>query len=676
MGSDISLADTAEAATLVTPRFSEGLHPQEQQRTLEAFTRLSARPEAVSLLSLYSEVLGNADEAFSVINQSLSGLEGAELIPEVAKSNLARQANLFLDAADEILEKGSAAVSVFGLYETFRSVEAVEAQLGEINGDFLVIASLTPTFAEFTRTGIKFVDKYLFDTRPPEKPNFYDVRVLVYEDPDNPVMSTLIRQEGYPLGNEERGFQVEPLPTVSSRSIREAIRANAWEANQILGKDGDPPDIVVIPVSGPEFFQKNHYLLQQLFIDYWANIPAEKRPVVIMHTMGFEPQLYQKHEYEGFIWASDTDFLRNTLVQAWQLSRLKGKGEIFTPEGLSPLQQDQYDRSLDLREWEHKTADTYQSLSLILDRITTRDEYYRERSLSRIKDLFFFASDASHKRLVPQRPAKTILDVGAGDGRISGMLARLGFNVMALDISSEQLARGEQRFVEEGEGLRGEREHSDLSYPTLRRLQENGLALPVIRDDAEAKKHYVTVQGSFFELNRVLNVDVADWDKTHPGIDRSGFFDERWNEYAFADSHDMFLDTGFDYVLFNWHTLCEVGDPENLKDVLRQLLNVMNCGAELVIEIPDRTLEPYAGRLKEYHDKHPEEPFGVLREVYEGEEYSPRYFPGREEMLILLKAAGFEIEPEKDIQTYLIPNTGEEKIEVKELFITARKSKG
>lgn len=510
---------------------------------------------------------------------------------------------------------------------------------------------------------------------PPEKPDFSNTRVLVYEDPDNPVMSSWLREEGYPLGSEGKGFQVKALPRVSASQIRAAIRNNDNKSNQILGVMEEIPDILIIPIPTQDSFTKNHYLYQQFFVDYWANIPPEERPVIIMYTMGFEPQLYRKHDYEGFVWAANRDELNNTLVQAQNLVLLKNKKEIFTPDSLSPLQQEQYDQSLDLIEWEHKTADTYQSLKNILARIIYRDGLVKGFSAGGIK------GEQRNVHLAPQRKTRTILDCGTGDGRIAGMLARLNFNVLGIDISPEQLVRGKERLKEEGQGLRGEKENPSLSYIALKRLQdEKELDLSVIYDDEETRKNYVTVHGNFFELHRRLNEELIHWEERHPEIDLYEFFYKSgFDEYAFSDPRNMFADVGFDYALFSWHTLCEVGDPENQKDIFRQLLNVLNPGGEVIIEIPDRTREPYASLLRKYHEEHPDEPFGVLRDEYQGKEFSPRYFPGREELIILLKAVGFEINPDDDIQSYFItskdPDTGKERTELKELFITARKSK-
>lgn len=269
------------------------------------------------------------------------------------------------------------------------------------------------------------------------------------------------------------------------------------------------------------------------------------------------------------------------------------------------------------------------------------------------------------------------------------MLARAGYNVMGLDISRAQLARSRERMKEEGEGLRGEKEELGLSYHALMRLHEEGVVDAPISSDKDAKMKLLTVQGSFFELQDVLNQALVEWDNLYPDVDRDVFFDRNpWGEpFAFRNPKNMFLDSGFDEAMFNWHTFCEVGSPENQKRVLEQILNVILPGGELIIEIPDRNIEPYASALRAYYAAHPDEPYGTIRdpkpEGFQGLEgqdmYPPRYFPDINELTLLLKSVGFEIDPKTDIQSYMIeradPKTGEKSLTLKEHFITARKSK-
>lgn len=370
--------------------------------------------------------------------------------------------------------------------------------------------------------------------------------------------------------------------------------------------------------------------------------------------------------------------------------------ELYDPATLEVGQQASYNDS-DLRLWENKTADTYQSLKHFLARFNYRNRLYRIFQETRYENLFKTGEDGRTSWFLgdecgetPTREVSTVLEIGVGEGRIGGMLARIkGINIMGLDISIEQLNRLQERIKEEGQGLRGEKETPGLSYHALRKLQDEGFLThhPIISDKLTSQ-HFLTVQGSFFELAHVLNNTLVDWHKLYPGIDPYKFFHESiYNEYAFSDRRDMFADVGFDAATIPWHTFCEIGSPENQKLVLEQILNVLNRGGELMIEIPDRGIEPYASALRVYNAEHPDEPYGTIRdqkpEGFKGQQgenlYPPRYFPDINELILLLKSVGYEINPTFDIQSYLItktdPVTGQESLTLKEYFITARKSK-
>lgn len=154
------------------------------------------------------------------------------------------------------------------------------------------------------------------------------------------------------------------------------------------------------------------------------------------------------------------------------------------------------------------------------------------------------------------------------------------------------------------------------------------------------------------------------------------FQQSRWWKPRFTEKENVFMAMGFDAAMFNWHTFCEVGSKDKQKMVLEQVLNVLQRGGELIIEIPDRQMEPYASALKKYHREHPEEPYGTIRDpkpnFFKGlkgkDEYPPRYFSDINELILLLKSVGYEIDPKADVQTYMIGT-------FKEYFITARKSK-
>lgn len=463
--------------------------------------------------------------------------------------------------------------------------------------------------------------------------------------------------------------------------------------DHLLPRGDNTPEVVIMHVPNGDSLAHS-YEYRVGLIDAETNFNQSNRPTVILYTDGFAPQLYQKHEFQGVLFASTEEELQKSVALAEKVRKLRDKDASLRPEGLAPLQEKQYDASDDLREWEHKTADTYQSLKHILERIIKRDDLlraYNEKKYSRLfdSDGWYVPQDSS---LQPTRPIKTILDLGTGEGRIGGMLARLGFHVMGLDISQATLDRGKQRFIEEGEGLRGERDDPTLSYPAIEKLaKEDGIfgsrvlvdstKIEPILDDTEALKHYVTTKGDFFNLHRDVHIAIREWESRYPGINKHTFFQAEDSQYAFKMKENMLSDIGFDMAMFNWHTFCEIGDPDNQEKVLHQIQNVLWPGGELVIEIPDRTQEPYASMIQQFHKTHPDKPFGTLQDPKpDGDgNFSARYFPGKDELLLLLQRVGFEVDEAQDVQTYDIgqidEQTGEEKPAIKEYFITARKSR-
>jgi len=305
------------------------------------------------------------------------------------------------------------------------------------------------------------------------------------------------------------------------------------------------------------------------------------------------------------------------------LVKLKAR-ELFDPPQLEISQREAYTDS-DLRAWERRTADTYQSLRHILLRFKERKE-----------------------------PVRYILDIGTGEGRIAGMLARLGYKVIGLDISDEQLQRRKERIKQEGQGLRGEKEIPGLSYHDLLKLQEEGL-LPrtPILDDEEVANNYIQVQGSFFNIADALN--------------KAG------------------INFKFDAAIVTWHTYDEFGPPKSQEAILEQIWSLLNAGGELIKEIPNRKIEPYASALQKYHIDNPTEPYGTIRDKKpvgtggQEELYPPRYFPDINELILLLKSKGFDIDLQKDVQTYMVEDKetleSERGPAFEEYFIVATKPK-
>lgn len=430
------------------------------------------------------------------------------------------------------------------------------------------------------------------------------------------------------------------------------------------------PEAVIVHVPNETAFDKESFLYSDIAIDYWK-LPPEKRPQVIVYYDNFNPPLYKKQRFRGFLEATNPKELLNVVEIAKEVLKHK-ESDKFDPKLLEPGQAQSYDESDDLREWENITADTYQSLKYLFERIN-RKHIDGERVVS-------------------------VLDAGTGEGRIGASLARVGFNVLGLDISKETLKRGKERFKLEGEGLRGEKEHKGLAYSHLLRLQKEhrlpidpntGKQMELLLDDSDAANHYVTVEGSFSNMYGKLNEFIAMWWKNHQtNLDRYEFFNENIYDESYP-SEDVFMDLGFDEIIINWNTLWEFGNKENQEEAFENFFDMLNRDGEIFIEIADRTWEPYKTALDEYHKIHPDTPYGTLQDKKtESEDYPPRYLSDVLELGDMLRGKGFDVNihlddidvnnPGSDVFHYFIekedPETGEMKKTAKVYVITARKS--
>lgn len=615
------------------------------EATLKKVQQLEKNPAARPLLNAYCEALEASD--FDTVTEKLSSLKGTEQIVNVASQNYVKQVDRLLMAGSDLLQKDKTVVRHYGIAKQFHSLQEINRELAKLRTDMQTLA----TNDQFDDV-LSGLEKYMYDGKNLERDEGRLKNGLLIKHPSS--------ESFLPEITEEDTQRVDLPRILSNRNILQKVdlhRAKDWTTNNIFYDLPSIPQTVILEVPSKEILTHGSRDYQAIFVD-WHRVPYDQRPQVIMYTPGFKPQLYQKHDYQGFLFCSSEDELHDVLSMTNQLAATQQE-HLQPIENLSEKQQEAYDNS-DLREWENITADTYKSLKLIIGRI-------QKRGLSH----------------------KPIVDFGTGEGRIGGMLARLGINVLGFDFSSEQLAKSRQRIKEEGEGLRGEDHHDGLSYHALHRLIEEGLIKNhLIMDDDLVTLKYPTVQGEFKHLHYDLNQALIQWkdewekgkkDGHFKGADPYVFFDEVPGEYALSDPRDMFLDASFDMALFNWHTFNEVAAEDQTK-VLEQILNVMSPGGELIIEIPDRNIEPYASALEIYHVEHPDEPYGTIRDPRPdgGEPYPPRYFPDINELILKLKSVGYEIDPEQDIQSYLItgkaPN-GEETLTLKEFFITARKSK-
>lgn len=683
-----------------------------EKQPLSAYQALERKGE-FEPLAAYNFAVEQADNTVLRAQEAFSQIEGIELVPKVAKENMTQAADTLLEAYYTCQQQGKAVVKLFGRYLTFRSPAEVEAALENIGSE--LTDALEPN-SDFLSTGLPIIDKYLFDSAP-EKRDEREARILILDQnyvsevrgdledqgivpgtERQPTFTAKLQAEGLlgPLVEPHEYYDFYDDPFADGNvAVAPLDYLNRLQGDHFFHKGQILPDVVIVELSQAHSFQDNHEGLQQLFIDYWGNLKPNERPSIILYTNNFDPPLYEKSSYEGFLFASDLDQLRTVIPLAKEIVYTRRGGNAIEATVLASRQEAQYDNSFDLREWEHITADTYQSLDHILKAFAKRAEpkdeesHVGEDTPPDPNDVYALMQRERKKeieRYMRQRKGKvrTVLDLGTGDGRIAGMLARLGFNVVGLDISQEQLNRGEQRLKEEGEGLRGEHERAGLSYHTLRKLDdESKLPARPLLDDQTTQRHYVTVKGDFDNMLSDINELLTNWDELHPGIDKYAFFNvEPWNEYAFQNPYNQFHDVAFDAAMFNWHTFCEISSADKQQEALRAAMDMLNPGGLLILELPDRGVDPYASLVKEYHDSHPESPYGTRQDVYkngegEAEEFTPRYFPGRSEIVARLQAAGFEINPEEDVQTYLITTddkeTGKKRLNAKELFIVAHK---
>lgn len=687
-----------------------------QNKTIKAtpediYNELSTYSEAKTLLERYDFDKKNIESLINQVKESLKDVKDAQHIAELFQQRLMGQLNELLQAGHSIIKDGEAFYFAAGQIRKSDDIGRMEGNMGLLDAVVHELEQLVDNPEELLKKGGQLIADY---TKTEQiSPSASDTLILL-SNFDTDVLESL-KKEGIISATENNQFILgEPGVQVIAPDIKDL----PWKSAK------DIPETIILHITDAKRLEFNKNMYQKIH-EQIMSLSNEKRPNVILYCDNFKVPLYIKHDYEGFMYASTLDEVKVSMERSKELSLLK-KSKLFNPQSLEPGQKDSYDKSTDLREWEHITADTYQSLKHTLLRINQRNQllYERYRTLS---------FEQKITPLMPQKLITTILDLGTGEGRIGQTLARLGFNVVGLDISEEILKRGRVRLKEEGEGLRGEREHPGLTYEAIRKLQEEDQQLreegnhlihegkrlieqgnqekgqelieqgkrlsigilpldirtkkPVspILEDSIVEKKYLTTQGSFFKLQNILNNYLIDWvycNKVNQDIDEYQFFDKSpKDEYAFKLLHNMFADVTFDMALFNWHTFCEIGTPDNQKVVLHQLLNVMTPGGELVIEIPDRMMDPYIQPLEEYHSNHPDEPFGTLRDPKPDENgnYPPRYFPDAMDLISMLKAVGFEIDNEEDLQSYIISHndsvTNEVKPTLKEFFITARKSR-
>ena len=663
------------------------MNPELQELHITAIAVLSElenRPECLDVLAYYCSAIELAD--LREVMDLFEEIGGAEQISTVARGNYIKQADRLLVSAKEILENGTAVVRNYGVEKKLNAIEEIINALQEIVADMQeirdTVKSRSPeTEIESLRNEIlSKLEKYMFDGSNLElhKSKQFKVAVLAA---DADLFAELLAEEKIVSGSQNNAEKQNSnllkrdLPGYTTSSVIDEriamLREGDRTTDNIFLESGEISQVVVIHVPDKHSLEWD-YQYTRILLD-WIRLPYKDRPKVIMYTDGFEPPLYRKHTFQGFLFCSTPDELRNVMTLAENLVSNQGE-ELYNTVNLEEGQRKAYNNS-DLREWEEVTAEKRKSIDLITERISYRNNLVANYHKLRYSNLLASSEDRNEttwatpedNRIRPERKIKSILDLGGGEGRIDIELVRRGLNLVNLDLSSVQLERSYSRVEEEVRAT-------------------NSSDSKLINSVDEVNEHYLRVEGSFFNLEPVLNKALVEWKVRFPKTDPYDFFGtNRYDEYALSDPNHMFADVGFDMAMFNWHTFCEAGSPENQKDVLEQILNVLWPGGELVLEIPDRKFEPYASALRSYHEVHPDEPYGTIRDRKPDDfdqdnpdrYYPPRYFPDINEIVLLLKSVGFEIN-DADIQTYLVESKdlgGKRTMTLKEHFITARKSK-
>lgn len=107
-----------------------------------------------------------------------------------------------------------------------------------------------------------------------------------------------------------------------------------------------------------------------------------------------------------------------------------------------------------------------------------------------------------------------------------------------------------------------------------------------------------------------------------------------------------------DVAIIMWHTFGFAGNRQGQLQVLKNVFDNLRPGGKIIIELPDRNFGGYARALRDYHQAHPETPFGTLVDAPSAgaspseqnqTTSSPRSFPSNEEMQDLLAEAGFDL---------------------------------
>lgn len=305
----------------------------------------------------------------------------------------------------------------------------------------------------------------------------------------------------------------------------------------------------------------------------------------------------------------------------------------LTPEEVSEGQQEIMKR-INLRDYEGKTTNTQVTLENLIPAI------------------YEAAPDTS----------LTILDIGAGEGRIAIPLAALGHKINALDLSPSMKGAITQRAAEfRDDYLYHEpNELVDTTISTMNKL--NARTNDTETDIERITEHIKAQTGNFFNLDR--------------------------KAYS-----ELFGEQPADVAIIMWHTFGFAGDHDGQLKVLQNIYANLKQGGRIIIEMPDRNFGPYARAVREFHAQELAKkqsdpdykplPLGALIDAPSNDNgnlstssqsvSAPRYFPSNEEISDVLGEAGFNI---LDTKNYFVPQQShqDKTLVIKENLFIAEKA--
>ncbi|MEK7097897.1 MAG: class I SAM-dependent methyltransferase, partial [Patescibacteria group bacterium] len=262
-------------------------------------------------------------------------------------------------------------------------------------------------------------------------------------------------------------------------------------------------------------------------------------------------------------------------------------------DGLAQLYNNQ---EFSLRDYEGKTTDTSLSLTKLLESI---DEMTSQK-----------ATGDPEERLV--------YDIGAGDGRIAIPLALSGCKVVGIDYSERMVNDSKTRPEEFRQSYNDSNDHLVNS----------------------AKKAFEAT-GKIVDEKGLQNIGQK------VDIRHGNFFD--FDAGKFKES---FGERQPDAVIIMWHTLGFAGDVDRMQQVLKNAFDILRPGGRIFIEMPDRNFGGYARAIRDFHNSHPDLPFGAIEDAPSKSSDSPteqdkskatwRYFPKNSEIEDSLQSVGFD----------------------------------